>query len=279
MTMFAATPVPNTARARPRRRSPRGRRSAPRSARRGGPRRGRPGVGDHGAGRCARPDTIAVVRSGEAGEVRRRDGPSRSNTRNVSASPSPSRCGARSAGPMRRCDTTGPPFWPCRSGRPLDTSPSRFAAVESTWPTVATPVPPMPANKRAARSGMPDRAAARGSRRARRRLGPGVTVTNAGQSPSMQLMSRLHESWWMRVLRPNGVSTGCTLRQFETSPQWPQPSHTPSLMITRSVGPRPRRACVRGAVRRRTPGRRSAPSRPPSQQLALGLVDAGPAHP
>ena len=37
----------------------------------------------------------------------------------------------------------------------------------------------------------------------------------------------------MRVLRPKGVSTGCTLRQFETSPQWPQPSQTASLIITR----------------------------------------------
>ena len=46
----------------------------------------------------------------------------------------------------------------------------------------------------------------------------------------------------MRVLRPNGVSTGCTLRQFETSPQWPQPSHTASLIITRvaGIGARPR---------------------------------------
>ncbi len=49
-------------------------------------------------------------------------------------------------------------------------------------------------------------------------------------------MSMLHESWWMRVLRPNGVSTGCTLKQFETSPQWPHPSHTASLIMTRMVG-------------------------------------------
>ena len=55
-------------------------------------------------------------------------------------------------------------------------------------------------------------------------------------------MSMLHESWWMCVLRPNGVSTGCTLRQLETSPQLPQPSHTAWLIMTRvvGVGTRPR---------------------------------------
>jgi len=40
----------------------------------------------------------------------------------------------------------------------------------------------------------------------------------------------------MRVLRPNGVSTGWTLRQLETTPQSPQPSQTASLIITRDAG-------------------------------------------
>ena len=46
----------------------------------------------------------------------------------------------------------------------------------------------------------------------------------------------LHEDWWMRVLRPNSVSTGCTDRQFEVMPQSPQPSHTRSLMTIRVAG-------------------------------------------
>ena len=39
-------------------------------------------------------------------------------------------------------------------------------------------------------------------------------VTNAGQSPSRHEKSRLQVVWSMRVLRPNGVSTGCTDRQL-----------------------------------------------------------------
>ncbi len=46
----------------------------------------------------------------------------------------------------------------------------------------------------------------------------------------------------MRVLRPNSVSTGSTERQFDLSPQSPQPSHTRSLISTRGrrSGERPR---------------------------------------
>ena len=40
----------------------------------------------------------------------------------------------------------------------------------------------------------------------------------------------LHEDWWIRVLRPNSVSTGCTDRQLDFAPQSPQPSQTRSLM-------------------------------------------------
>ena len=40
----------------------------------------------------------------------------------------------------------------------------------------------------------------------------------------------------MRVLRPNSVSTGWTDRQLDLRPQSPQPSHTRSLMTTRSTG-------------------------------------------
>ena len=46
----------------------------------------------------------------------------------------------------------------------------------------------------------------------------------------------LHDAWWMRVLRPNSVSTGVTDRQFDVCPQSPQPSQTRSLITTRVVG-------------------------------------------
>ena len=46
----------------------------------------------------------------------------------------------------------------------------------------------------------------------------------------------LQDDWWIWVLRPNSVSTGCTLRQFDFTPQSPQPSHTASLMTTRMAG-------------------------------------------
>ncbi len=40
----------------------------------------------------------------------------------------------------------------------------------------------------------------------------------------------------MRVLRPNGVSTGCTDRQLLRRAQSPQPSQTRSLITTRAAG-------------------------------------------
>jgi len=46
----------------------------------------------------------------------------------------------------------------------------------------------------------------------------------------------LQDAWWIRVLRPNSVSTGCTDRQFDFAPQSPQPSQTRSLMRIRSAG-------------------------------------------
>ena len=49
-------------------------------------------------------------------------------------------------------------------------------------------------------------------------------------------MSKLQLVWWMRVLRPYGVSTGWTDRQLLLSPQSPQPSQTRSLMTTRKSG-------------------------------------------
>ena len=61
-------------------------------------------------------------------------------------------------------------------------------------------------------------------------------MANAGQSPCRHDVSKLQLVWWMRVLRPYAVSTGCTDRQLLLSPQSPQPSHTRSLMTTRQSG-------------------------------------------
>ena len=46
----------------------------------------------------------------------------------------------------------------------------------------------------------------------------------------------LHDDWWIAVLRPNSVSIGCTDRQFDFTPQSPQPSQTRSLITTRMGG-------------------------------------------
>ena len=46
----------------------------------------------------------------------------------------------------------------------------------------------------------------------------------------------LQELCSMWRLRPQSVSTGITLRQFDAWPQSPQPSHTASLMKTRCGG-------------------------------------------
>ena len=58
----------------------------------------------------------------------------------------------------------------------------------------------------------------------------------AGQSPLRQLTSRLQLAWSMVVLRPNSVSIGCRLKQFDFTPQSPQPSHTRSSIISLKPG-------------------------------------------
>ena len=148
----------------------------------------------------------------------------------------------------RRSLTTGPAF--CDSpvwSRPRTTSPSSIAAVPRTWLTVITPVPPMPESRTVKASsgtigcGAGRPAAASPSMpgiEARAAFGCSSTLTSAneGQSPSRHVRSKLQLVWWMRVLRPYGVSTGCTERQLLLSPQSPQPSHTRSLMTTRNPG-------------------------------------------
>ncbi|HCM08212.1 MAG TPA: hypothetical protein DIC41_07100, partial [Alphaproteobacteria bacterium] len=49
-------------------------------------------------------------------------------------------------------------------------------------------------------------------------------VTKLGQNPSRQVKSLLQLDRLMRRLRPRGVSSGSTLRQFDATEQSPQPS-------------------------------------------------------
>ena len=65
---------------------------------------------------------------------------------------------------------------------------------------------------------------------------PPSTVMKLGQKPFRQLVSLLQVLWLMVRLRPNSVSSGSTLRQLLCTLQSPQPSHTASLMTTRTAG-------------------------------------------
>ena len=65
---------------------------------------------------------------------------------------------------------------------------------------------------------------------------PPSTVMKLGQKPFTQLMSLLQVLWLMVRLRPNSVSSGSTDRQLLCTLQSPQPSHTSSLMTTRTAG-------------------------------------------
>jgi len=62
-----------------------------------------------------------------------------------------------------------------------------------------------------------------------RRIPPSI-VTKLGQKPLRQEKSLLQVDRLIRRLRPNGVSLGSTLRQFDSIEQSPQPSQTSSLM-------------------------------------------------
>ena len=190
-------------------------------------------------------DTTATVRSRSAvSRFFALPAPSRSNAEVEVARRRPASCGAAGSGSRerRRSQTTGPPF--CE--RPVWSSPDTYrpsssAAMPSTWFTVTTPVPPMPI-MRTPKSSSPTSRAGSGSstssvgRAVLRLLAAGTTVRKEGQSPSRQERSLLQDAWWICVLRPNSVSTGCTERQFDFWPQSPQPSQTRSLIQTRSAG-------------------------------------------
>ena len=127
--------------------------------------------------------------------------------------------------------------------------PSMCAATPSNWPMVMTPVPPTPATTRPQ---TPSCAVARsaivGSGMSSiwlelasagafflRRLPPS-TVTKLGQNPLTHETSLLQVLWLIWRLRPKSVSSGSTLMQLLCTPQSPQPSHTSSLITTRTAG-------------------------------------------
>src|ERR1700761_1407407 len=104
-----------------------------------------------------------------------------------------------------------------------------LAAVASIWATVTTPVPPMPVIRTENRSRSTvgtgsdsDVASSAGGVLLMPAEPPGTTVRNDGQSPSRQEKSLLQDGWWIRVLRPYSVATGCTDTQLDFSPQSPQ---------------------------------------------------------
>ena len=107
----------------------------------------------------------------------------------------------------------------------------------STRLTVTTPVPPMPTSPHAHVVGPRSGSGSGNGIVGRRAAGfaaaaDGMIVRKDGQSPSRQEKSLLQEAWWMRVLRPNSVSTGSTDRHPDFLPQSPQPSQTRSLIST-----------------------------------------------
>ena len=158
-------------------------------------------------------ETTAAVRVGEqAARLSGVDAPRASSASSRSQPPAEMRpVPERTSRPMRRSETTGPPFWerPVWSS-PATCSPSSIAATPITWLRVTTPVPPMPAMRTV-------HSPAEGTRGSGRSVGgagtvrlppAGTTVRKAGQSPSMQVRSWLQLDWWIRVLRPYSVSIG-----------------------------------------------------------------------
>ena len=140
---------------------------------------------------------------------------------------------------------TAPPF----CARPVMSNvdaalPSMWAAIPSSALTVTMPVPPTPVTRMAA--GSPALAGGSGisvrnssspmSTPVCLRSLPPLTSTNAGQKPFKQLKSLLQAVWLILRFTPNSVATGSTATQFDCTEQSPQPSHTASLIITRTSG-------------------------------------------
>src|SRR5260221_12331157 len=122
--------------------------------------------------------------------------------------------------------------------------PSRCAAMARIWPMVITPVPPMPvtstpycpASSRGAGSVRAGKSSADFAAERPFFRRPPSTVTKLGQDPLRQEKCLLHEDWLTARLRPNSVSSGSTERQFDSTLQSPQPSHTLSLVTSRLAG-------------------------------------------
>src|SRR5450830_143776 len=173
----------------------------------------------------------------------------RSQPMTRSALPVPTRVECRSdcLSARRTCDITGPPFW----ARPLMSStmaplPSTWAAMARIWPTVTTPVPPMPVIRMPYGSAVDFSTGAGSTGGAASAVAaaaffgffraPPSTVTKLGQKPVTQEKSLLQEDWLIWRLRPSSVSSGSTERQFDCTEQSPQPSQTASLMTARLAG-------------------------------------------
>ena len=149
-------------------------------------------------------------------------------------------CGA-SASDTRTWLTTAPPFWARPVASSVETNlPSKCAAVPSSCETVTTPVPPTPAMRTFAASGPSGK-----GKRARRaskflagaRLGRAPRkVTIAGQNPARQEMSLLQAVWLIARFTPSSVGSGSMAAQLDCTEQSPQPSHTASLITTRTSG-------------------------------------------
>ena len=203
-------------------------------------------VGDHGAGRAHVVETTATVRAGSATRRLTGVGAGEQVGSEVEvALPYASSRRARPSGSRRRCrsETTAPPFW----ARPVWSSAAHVQAVDHRrrgehWATRhdAGAADADDAHRRTS-SALTTRCSARAgaatdSARPCAAACRAITVRNDGQSPARQEKSMLQEDWSICVLRPNSVSTGCTDRQLDFSPQSPQPSQTRSLMSTRWAG-------------------------------------------
>ena len=123
--------------------------------------------------------------------------------------------------------------------------PSACAAIARIWPTVTTPVPPMPVTRMPngfVVAGIFGIGSAGGAASDAAFLGflspPPSTVTKLGQNPLTHEKSLLHDDWLIWRLRPSSVSSGSTDRQFDCFEQSPQPSHTASLITARLAGSR-----------------------------------------
>jgi hypothetical protein len=119
-----------------------------------------------------------------------------------------------------------------------------LTVIARIWPTVTTPVPPIPVIRMpygwAVAGSTGDGSCGGAAAPAAALFGflsaPPSTVTKLGQNPVTHEKSLLQDDWLIWRLRPSSVSSGSTDRQFDCTEQSPQPSHTASLMTARLAG-------------------------------------------